>query len=128
MCKSPVVVFAANGTENILKRAPVDEQNNEEPAVKKSKIEVTTAPTFEVSESFRQGMLYVIEVFAYKWLLTPNESLKNKRLIKPLLVVRVGPRTNPKYGSHWTESLMRHEEKRKKKKKSNPNVDSWYHE
>ena len=25
------------------------------------------------------------------------ETLKNKRLIKPLLVVRVGPGTNPKY-------------------------------
>ena len=30
----------------------------------------------------------------------------NKRLVKPLLVVRVGPGTNPKYGSHWTESLI----------------------
>ena len=57
----------------------------------------------------------------------------NKRLIKPLLVVRVGPGTNPKYGSHWTESLIatwkkKKNEKRKKKKKSSPNVDSWYHE
>ena len=34
------------------------------------------------------------------------EDLDNKRLIKPLLVVRVGPGTNPKYGSHWTESLI----------------------
>ena len=32
--------------------------------------------------------------------------IENKRLIKPLLVVRVGPGTNPKYGSHWTESLI----------------------
>ena len=31
---------------------------------------------------------------------------ENKRLIKPSLVVRVGPGANPKYGSHWTESLI----------------------
>ena len=32
---------------------------------------------------------------------TPTQhSIYNKRLIKPLLVVRVGPGTNPKYGSH----------------------------
>ena len=55
-----------------------------------------------------------------------NKSLVKKRLIKPLLVVRVGPGTNPKYGSYWTESLIA--TWRNKKKKSNPNVDSWYHE
>ena len=37
---------------------------------------------------------------------------KIKRLIKPLLVVRVGPGTNPKYGSHWTESLIAKKEKK----------------
>ena len=35
-----------------------------------------------------------------------TSSITNKRLIKPLLVVRVGPGTTPKYGSHWTESLI----------------------
>ena len=38
--------------------------------------------------------------------ITFTNSNTNKRLIKPLLVVRVGPGTNPKYGSHWTESLI----------------------
>ena len=47
----------------------------------------------------------------------------NKRLIKPLLDVRVGPGTNPKYGSHWTES--RHEEKRKKKKEKEIEPKRW---
>ena len=51
-------------------------------------------------------------IFRKRWIIPPrslNEyqrSAMNKRLIKPLLVVRVGPGTNPKYGSHWTESLI----------------------
>ena len=46
--------------------------------------------------------------------------MKNKRLIKPLLVVRVGPGTNPKYGSHWTESLIATWRKKKKEKEIEP--------
>ena len=44
----------------------------------------------------------------------------NKRLIKPLLVVRVGPGTKPKYGSHWTESLIATWKKKKKEKEIEP--------
>ena len=46
-----------------------------------------------------------------------KEYIPNKRLNKPLLVVRVGPGTNPKYGSHWTESLIATWKKKRKNKK-----------
>ena len=46
-----------------------------------------------------------------------TDFFQNKRLIKPLLVVRVGSGTNPKYGSHCTESLIATWRKKKKEKR-----------
>ena len=40
--------------------------------------------------------------------------------VKPLLVVCVGPGTNPKHGSHWTESLIATWRKNKKEKEIEP--------
>ena len=57
-----------------------------------------------------------------------NSSLmNNKRLIKPLLVVRVGPGTNPKYGSHWTESLIATWKKKKKEKRKRNRTQTLTH-
>ena len=47
-----------------------------------------------------------------------SKPCRNKRLIKPLLVVRVGPGTNPKYGSHWTESLIATWKKKRKRNRA----------
>ena len=51
---------------------------------------------------------------------TYSNIFSNKRLTKPSLVIRVGPGTNPKpkYGSHWTESLIATWRKKKKEKRN----------
>ena len=55
-----------------------------------------------VSGNSRVGSLTSFAIYP-----RPNSyPLLDKRLIKPLLVVRVRLGTNPKYGSHWTESLI----------------------
>ena len=45
-------------------------------------------------------ILYVLDIISAVPLFFILDTVRNKRLIKPLLVVRVGPGTNPKYGSH----------------------------
>ena len=52
------------------------------------------------------GKFNIRYVGAKVWNLIDEKLITNKRLIKPLLVVRVAPGTNPKYGSHWTKSLI----------------------
>ena len=67
-----------------------------------------------VSQSFEQPCVKDAVIVLTAWC-SHNKVSSNKRLIKPLLVVRVGPGTNPKYGSHWTESLIATWRKKRKR-------------
>ena len=55
---------------------------------------INTSKYFIVTHLLNQKMLRTFRGWMLCWFKL------NKRLIKPLLVVRVGPGTNPKYGSH----------------------------